>query len=60
MTGVVNLNRCRKEKKAVAKEAEASGNRAKYGRTKAEKARDKRAADELAHHVEGHKREESE
>jgi hypothetical protein len=57
VSDTVNLNRARKKKKAAEKEREAALNRAKYGRTKAEKARDRTAADELARHVEGHKRE---
>lgn len=52
----VNLNKFRKKKRAAETEQAASENRAKFGRTKAEKARDKSAAEELARHVEGHKR----
>lgn len=57
MSDVINLNRFRKRKKAAEKEAQAAENRAKFGRTKAEKERDKRARDELASHVDGHRRE---
>jgi hypothetical protein len=57
LNDVVNLNRFRKKKKAADKEREASSNRAKHGRTKAEKTRDKRLADELSRHVDSHKRE---
>lgn len=52
MTDVVNLNRLRKKKRAEAAEAQAAENRAKFGRTKAEKARDKQErarVDRLAH-----------
>jgi hypothetical protein len=57
LSDVVNLSRFRRKKRAAEKEREASENRAKHGRTKAEKTRDKRVAEELARHVEGHKRE---
>lgn len=57
MSGVVNLNKFRKRKKAAAKEAGAAENRAKFGRTKQEKARDERARAALERHLDGHERE---
>ncbi len=57
MTNVVNLNRFRKKKARADKEKQAEENRAKYGRTKGEKAKYKRDMEKLANHVEGHKRE---
>ena len=40
MSEIVNLRRARKEKVRDEKEKQAAGNRAKFGRTKAEKQRD--------------------
>jgi hypothetical protein len=40
MADIVNLNRARKKKRAAEKEKIAQTNRAKFGRTKAEKSRD--------------------
>lgn len=40
MAQVVNLNRARKAKARVTKEAQATANRAVFGRTKAQKAAD--------------------
>ena len=40
MSDIVNLNRFRKKKARADKDAQATENRAKFGRTKAEKARD--------------------
>jgi hypothetical protein len=58
MGEIVNLRRVRKEKARSAKDADAAANRAKFGTTKAERAR--RAAEtELAdRRLDGHKREE--
>ena len=41
MSNVVNLNRFRKKKKRAEDEQRANGNREKFGRTKAEKTREK-------------------
>lgn len=56
MTGeIINLKRARKAKSRVAKEAEADANRAKFGRTKAERELNS-AKDELAaRRLEGHR-----
>ena len=55
--GAINLNRFRKAKRRKDKEAAAAANRVKFGRTKAEKARD--AAERARHDgvVEGARRE---
>ncbi len=41
MAEIVNLNKACKARKRVDEDTQATANRAKYGRTKAEKARDK-------------------
>ncbi|KZY34007.1 amidase [Roseovarius sp. HI0049] len=53
----VNLNRVRKDKARAQKRARSDENAVKFGRTKAEKARDSGAADKAGRHVDGHKRE---
>ena len=52
----VNLNRVRKDKARAEKRARADENAVKFGRTKAEKARDADAADKADRHVDSHKR----
>lgn len=55
MTEIVNLNRARKAKARAEKERQAADNRARFGRTKAEKAAsEKREGVEAARH-EGHR-----
>ena len=57
MTGdAVNLNRFRKAKKRNELKATAVENRAKFGRTKAEKARDAAANEKLRRTVDGARR----
>ena len=57
MTGApVNLNRFRKAKKRAEKQATAAQNRAKFGRTKAEKARDAANDEKLRRTVDGARR----
>ena len=56
MTGVVNLNRFRKEKARAERRAEADANAAKHGRTKAEKALDQARAEKAARDLDGHER----
>lgn len=56
MNDVVNLNRARKKKAAAAKERTAQENRAKFGRTKGEKARDKKHKADLARLLDGARR----
>lgn len=59
MTGVVvNLRQARKARLRVEKETIAQANRAKFGRTKGEKARDKAEAERTARTVDGARREE--
>jgi hypothetical protein len=48
MADLVNLNRARKAKARAEKDAQAAANRARFGRTKAEKAADKAVAERLA------------
>lgn len=57
MTEVINLNQKRKANARVQKEKKASENRVKYGRTKAEKQKEKREAERAQRHLQGHKRE---
>lgn len=54
--GAVNLNRFRKAKKRNELQATAVENRAKFGRTKAEKSRDVAANDKLRRTVDGARR----
>lgn len=59
MTGVVvNLRQARKARLRVEKETIAQANRAKFGRTRGEKARDKAEAERAARTVDGARREE--
>ncbi len=53
----VNLTRVRKDKARAEKRARADENAAKFGRTKAAKARDKAEAEKTVTHLDGHKRE---
>ena len=55
MTDPVNLNKFRKAKKRADKEQRASENRAKFGRTKADKDLEKTRADMLRKATEDHK-----
>jgi hypothetical protein len=55
VSGVVNLNKARKKKLRIEKDKRAAANRAKFGRTKAEKASDKSEREILARHIERHK-----
>jgi len=57
---VVNLRAARKAKARAGAEVEAQANRAKFGRTKAERARDEREAERAARLVDGAKLGESE
>lgn len=58
MAEIVNLNRARKARAKDRAEAEAAANRAKHGRTKAEKANDARAEARRKALLDGAKREE--
>jgi hypothetical protein len=57
MTEVINLNQKRKANARVQKEKKASENRVKFGRTKAEKQKEKHEAERAQRHLQGHKRE---
>ncbi len=52
---IVNLNRFRKARARAEKEAKAEENRARFGRTKAERQLDKATADKARSHMDGHK-----
>ena len=58
MAEIVNLRRARKQKAREAAEETAAQNRAKFGRTKAERAAQTLEAVRLAKLVEGHRRDE--
>ena len=58
MAEIVNLNKRRKAKSRAEDESRAQANRAKYGRTKAEKENDRRAEERRALLHEGKKRDE--
>lgn len=53
---LINLNRARKEKAKRDRLAEAEANRVKFGRTKAEKLKDKAEAERATRTLEGHRR----
>ncbi len=56
MADVVNLRQFRKQKARDDREAAAEQNRALHGRTKAEKERDRIAAERAGKFVDGHRR----
>lgn len=58
MGEIVNLNKARKAQTRQDKVAEAAANRTKHGRTKAEKANDRRAEERRQALLDGAKREE--
>lgn len=53
MGEIINLRRVRKQKARDRAEAEAAANRAKFGRTKAEKAREAKETKRLSGHLAG-------
>ncbi len=55
MAEIVNLRQARKAKKRDAQERIATENRAKFGRTKAEKRKDHTEAESARRHVDQHK-----
>jgi hypothetical protein len=57
MADILSLSKARKTKARAAKEATASENRAKFGRTKAEKAVDESRKAMAEKVIDGHKRE---
>nr|WP_319485816.1 DUF4169 family protein [uncultured Cohaesibacter sp.] len=56
MGNVVNLRQARKAKVRAEKEKQAETNRARFGRTKAEKTKQQFEADKFERHLDGHKR----
>lgn len=58
MAEIVNLRSARKARARAAHESEAQANRAKFGRTKAEKARDRIEAERAARFIDGARRDE--
>ena len=56
MTEIINLNKRRKAKLRVEKEVRATENRLKHGRTKHEKLAEKTRLEQLARHVDAHRR----
>jgi hypothetical protein len=59
MAEIVNLRQVRKQKARAEKEAKAAGNRAAFGRTKADKSRTKAEADLKRRRLEAHKRDDA-
>lgn len=57
MTEPVNLNKARKARARLKKRVQADENAARFGRTKAEKARDRDEAARALRQVEAHRRE---
>jgi hypothetical protein len=57
MSEIVNLNKARKARSRDAERSQASENRVKFGRTKAQKAAEKSARDKAAKAVDGARRE---
>lgn len=60
MTEIVNLNRARKKKRAEEAERQAEQNRAKFGRTKAERAKQAAERTALRRSLDGSKRDQPE
>jgi len=57
MAETVNLRAARKARDRAAKRAQADQNAARFGRTKAERARDEAAADKVRRDLDGKRRE---
>ena len=55
MASIINLNRFRKKKKREEAAQTADENRAKFGRTKAQKNKDILEKEQAASHLDGHK-----
>ncbi len=55
MSKVTNMNQFRKQKARADRKAQAETNTVKFGRTKAEKQRDKAKADKAIRHLDAHK-----
>lgn len=59
MTEPVNLNRFRKTKARADKQARASENTVKFGRSKIQKTREKATSQKAKRHLDDHKRDET-
>ncbi len=57
MSKIVNLNKARKSRARDAARKQADANAVKFGRTKAEKAKDQAEAEKESRDLDGHKRE---
>jgi Domain of unknown function (DUF4169) len=57
MAEIINLNKARKARAKASAKVEAEANRARFGRTKAEKARDSAEADRAVHTLDQARRE---
>lgn len=55
MSEIINLRQARKARNRLEKEKQAESNRALFGRTKGQKAKDKAESDKLQRHLDGHK-----
>ncbi len=51
---IINLRQARKRREREAKDAEAAGNRARFGRTRAERERDDIDEAKIRQHLDGH------
>ncbi|MEQ9041522.1 MAG: DUF4169 family protein [Silicimonas sp.] len=58
MSDIVNLNKARKAKALAERKARADENAVKFGRTRAEKSRDRADAEKAARNLDAHLREE--
>lgn len=56
MAQIVNLSRIRKQRKRAADRAEADANAARFGRTRAEREAERRAAEKAARDLDAHLR----
>jgi hypothetical protein len=56
MAEIINLNRVKKTRDKSEAKARAAENRAKFGRSKTEKATDRQSAEALRRHLDDHKR----
>jgi hypothetical protein len=52
---IINLRQVRKQREREAKDAEAAGNRARFGRTRAERERDEIGEEKTRQHLDGHR-----
>jgi hypothetical protein len=56
MAEVISLSRARKDRERLKKRAEADANAAKFGRTKAQRARDDQTAEKARRDLDGHRK----